>query len=74
MKTGIVKWFNDQKGFGFIVPDDPADRQPNKDLFVHQRNIKAEGFRTLVDGQRVSFDIEVGSDSRRQAVNVAHYE
>lgn len=64
MKTGIVKWFNNEKGFGFITGED------NKDLFVHQSSIQMTGFRSLEEGQRVSFDSE--SDSRGlKAVNVS---
>lgn len=75
MKTGVVKWFNDQKGFGFIVPNEPSDREQGKDLFVHQRSIVCDGFRTLVDGQKVSFDIAINeADGRRQAVNVRPLE
>lgn len=51
MATGAVKWFNDQKGFGFIQPDDGGD-----DLFVHHSNIDMDGFRTLVEGQRVEYE------------------
>ena len=51
MATGTVKWFNEQKGFGFITPDGGG-----KDLFVHHSNIDATGFRTLQDGQEVEFE------------------
>lgn len=62
MNKGIVKWFNNEKGFGFITGED-------KDLFVHQSSIQMDGFRTLEEGQNVSFDIE--EDQRGQkAVNV----
>ncbi|HYG75995.1 MAG TPA: cold-shock protein [Planctomycetota bacterium] len=50
METGKVKWFNDQKGFGFITPD-----AGGKDLFCHHSEIKAEGFRSLSEGQAVSY-------------------
>ena len=48
-RTGKVKWFNDEKGFGFITPDE------GEDLFVHFRGIQASGFKSLKEGQRVSF-------------------
>jgi CspA family cold shock protein len=53
--TGTVKWFSDQKGYGFITPDDGS-----KDLFVHHSNIIAEGFRTLQDGQKVEYEMAQG--------------
>ncbi len=52
MPRGKVKWFNDQKGYGFVTPDDGG-----KDLFVHHTDIQAEGFRTLQEGQAVDFEI-----------------
>ncbi len=52
MPRGKVKWFNDQKGYGFITPDGGG-----KDLFVHHTAIVAEGFRTLSEGQAVEFDV-----------------
>jgi cold shock protein len=53
--TGRVKWFNDQKGFGFITPDGGE-----RDCFVHHSAIQMQGFRTLVEGDRVEFDIVQG--------------
>jgi cold shock protein len=53
MATGIVKWFNAAKGFGFITPDDGS-----KDVFVHHSVIDTKGYRELVDGQKVEFDFE----------------
>lgn len=50
MDTGVVKWFNEQKGFGFITPDAGGD-----DLFIHHSNIDSKGFRTLKDGDRVEY-------------------
>jgi CspA family cold shock protein len=53
--TGIVKWFNDSKGFGFVTPEDGS-----KDCFVHHSAIQSNGFRTLAEGARVEFDIVQG--------------
>jgi CspA family cold shock protein len=55
MANGTVKWFSDQKGYGFITPD-----EGDKDLFVHQSAISANGFRSLAEGARVSYDVEQG--------------
>lgn len=55
MSAGTVKWFNEQKGYGFITPDDGG-----KDLFVHHSNIVAEGYRTLREGQRVEYEQGTG--------------
>jgi CspA family cold shock protein len=64
MATGTVKWFNDDKGYGFITPDEAG-----KDLFVHHTAIVSNGFRSLQDGSRVSYDAEAGPKGP-QAVNV----
>jgi CspA family cold shock protein len=55
MATGTVKWFNDDKGFGFITPDDGS-----KDLFVHHTAIASEGYRSLPEGAKVSYEAESG--------------
>jgi cold shock protein len=55
MATGTVKWFNESKGFGFIAPDDGGD-----DLFVHFSAIQGGGFKTLAEGQKVTFETEQG--------------
>jgi CspA family cold shock protein len=55
MATGTVKWFSDEKGFGFITPDEGG-----KDLFVHFSNISGNGFRTLAEGAKVSYEAEEG--------------
>jgi len=55
VEKGTVKWFNDKKGYGFIVPDDGGE-----DLFVHHSNITMEGFRTLDEGQAVQYEPSQG--------------
>ena len=65
MAKGTVKWFNDQKGYGFITPEDGS-----KDLFVHHTAIQGEGFKSLRDGQSVEFEVTQGPKGP-QATNVA---
>lgn len=62
MATGTVKWFNDTKGFGFITPDDGGD-----DLFAHFSEIQQEGFKTLSENQKVSFDVTQGPKGKQAA-------
>jgi cold shock protein len=64
MPTGTVKWFNDDKGYGFVTPDEAG-----KDLFVHHSAIAREGFRSLAEGAKVSYEAEA-TDKGPQAVNV----
>jgi cold shock protein len=64
MATGTVKWFNDQKGYGFISPD-----EGEKDLFVHHTNIAGNGFKTLADGAKVEFERREG-EKGPEAINV----
>ena len=64
MATGIVKWFNDSKGFGFITPDGGGE-----DLFAHFSAITMDGFKTLKEGQKVQFDITEGPKGK-QASNI----
>ena len=64
MATGTVKWFNDTKGFGFISPDDGGE-----DLFAHFSEIKTEGFKSLQENQKVSFEVKMGPKGK-QAANI----
>ena len=64
MATGTVKWFNESKGFGFITPSSGGD-----DVFVHFSAIQGSGFKTLVEGQSVNFEVEKGPKGL-QATNV----
>jgi CspA family cold shock protein len=64
MATGTVKWFSDDKGYGFITPDEPG-----KDLFVHHTALAGNGYRSVAEGARVSYDAESGPKGP-QAVNV----
>ena len=63
-ETGVVKWFNDGKGFGFITPDSGG-----KDLFAHFSEIKGEGFKSLAENQRVEFQVKQGQKGL-QASNI----
>lgn len=64
MANGTVKWFNDSKGFGFITPDEGGE-----DLFAHFSAIQSKGFRSLQEGQRVTFDVTTGPKGK-QASNI----
>ncbi|MFV1997811.1 MAG: cold-shock protein [Acidiferrobacterales bacterium] len=64
MATGTVKWFNDSKGFGFISQDDGG-----KDVFVHFSSISGDGFKTLTEGQKVTYEVQDGPKGP-QAANV----
>ncbi|HWH89599.1 MAG TPA: cold-shock protein [Pseudomonas sp.] len=64
MATGTVKWFNESKGFGFITPDDGGE-----DLFAHFSAIQINGFKTLAENQRVSFEVTQGPKGN-QAANI----
>ena len=60
MATGTVKWFNDAKGFGFITPDEGGE-----DLFAHFSSVQTQGFKTLKEGQKVSFDVVQGPKGKQ---------
>jgi CspA family cold shock protein len=65
MLTGTVKWFNSTKGFGFIRPDDES-----KDVFVHISAVERANMKTLLEGQRLSYEIQKGRDGRASAANL----
>ena len=65
MSTGTVKWFNSQKGFGFIQPD-----AGGADVFVHISAVERAGMATLNDGQKVSYELQAGRDGRESAINL----
>ncbi len=56
MPTGTVKWFNNRKGYGFVVPDE----QVEEDVFIHYSSIEMEGFKTLNEGQKINFELSDG--------------
>ena len=66
MATGVVKWFNPAKGYGFIEPDDGS-----KDVFVHISAVERAGLATLQDGQKVTFELVPGRDGKTSAENLA---
>jgi CspA family cold shock protein len=67
VESGTVKWFNEQKGYGFITPDNGSE-----DLFVHYSEIQSEGYKTLKEGQKVNFEVGTGKKGpQAQAVTVA---
>jgi len=65
MTIGTVKWFNGQKGYGFIQPEDGS-----KDVFVHISAVERSGLGSLIEGQKVSFDLERGNQGKTSAVNL----
>jgi CspA family cold shock protein len=66
MPTGTVKWFNTDKGYGFIAPEEGG-----KDVFVHIRAVQRSGLEGLADNQKVTYDLETGRDGRESAGNIA---
>jgi len=66
--TGVVKWFNEDKGFGFISPDNGG-----ADAFVHFRAIVSDGFKTLAEGQKVSYEVEQGSSQTKMPTQRRHF-
>ena len=66
MANGKVKWFNSQKGYGFIEPEEGS-----QDVFVHISAVKAAGMDALSDGQAVSYELETGQNGKTSAVNLA---
>ena len=68
--TGTVKWFNAGKGYGFVILDEDKE----KEAFVHFSEIKMEGFKKLLDGQKVSFELTTEENGKLRAVNVVPIE
>ena len=66
-ETGVVKWFNNAKGFGFILPDND---DAGGDVFVHYSDIQGDGFRMLLEGQSVEFEVGEQDDGRSRAIDV----
>jgi CspA family cold shock protein len=64
-QQGTVKWFSEEKGYGFITPDDGGE-----DLLVHYTGVRGTGFRALAEGQRVTYDLTHGREGRMRATNV----
>ncbi len=69
MATGTVKWFNAAKGFGFIEPDDRS-----KDVFVHISEVEKAGLDSLREGQKVSYEVQVGNNGKTSAGNLSSAE
>ena len=65
MATGTVKWFNSEKGYGFIAPDDGG-----KDIFVHISAVRAAGLESLKENQKISFEMQAGRDGRTSAGSI----
>jgi cold shock protein len=65
MASGTVKWFNGQKGYGFIQPDDGSS-----DVFVHVTAVERAGMRGLLEGQKISYDLEAGRNGKSSAINL----
>ena len=66
---GTVKWFNDAKGYGFVLAE-----AVNEDIFVHFKQIQGDGFKTLSEGQEVIFELGAGQNGKPQAFNVTKFE
>jgi CspA family cold shock protein len=64
-QEGTIKWFSEEKGYGFIIPDDGGE-----DLLVHYTGVRGTGFRALAEGQRVTYDLTDGREGKRRATNV----
>jgi CspA family cold shock protein len=65
MASGTVKWFNGQKGYGFIQPDDGSS-----DVFVHVTAVERAGMRGLLEGRKISYDLEAGRNGKSSAINL----
>ena len=66
MPTGTVKWFNNRKGYGFVVPDE----QVEEDVFIHYSSIEMEGFKTLSEGQKINFELSDGPKGLHATIQI----
>lgn len=70
MARGTVRWFNPAKGYGFIIPETPTDKDNTKDVFVHISQVEKAGLRTLEENQSLEYDEQRSSEGKTKAINL----